>query len=167
MRVFLVIVGVIAVAFLGLMALGGGGQEPPNCSVHKENYDAESCHPWLAVMGALGEPFAPKLELPQRRFVLAVPPASAEPIAVPRSDDDVRFAKFELTRGSAASIVYECTNGKRCPRSLCLIAPEVSSPPEKCGQNDAPRQSGSLLIDSSGGTLKFVGVMGEGEVDLR
>lgn len=165
MRLFLIVIGIAAVAFLGLMALGGGGQEAPKSDADKENYDAQS-HWWLRAMGAIGEPFAPKLELPERDFALVVPPAPPKQIEVARSDEDIRLAKFELVRGRAASIVYQCSNGEGCSQTLCLVAAGVPAP-DNCGKNAEPKESGSLRIDPSGGTLTFLAVLGEGEVRLR
>src|SRR5215469_3383725 len=123
MRIFLVLLAVLGVAFFAAMLLGGGKDDcrPPFSSGAGSAGKKDCATPsWTTALGSVADLFAPKVELSQKRFDVD---ANHSPrIAVPTSTKSTRIAKFALVAGDGVVISYDCrsSSGKKCSSVLCI-----------------------------------------------
>jgi hypothetical protein len=152
MRLFLILVAVLAVVFFAAMGLGGN---------HTRSGPTPS---WAALLGTATAPFAPKITLAQRHF--DVDAAHQPRAAVPRSTTSTRVAKFALVSGDAVRIRYACraASGRQCPQTLCLYK---GAPVAGCDEQSTKALDGSVVIYDDGGDLIFEALRGAAAVELR
>lgn len=145
MRKLLVVAVVIAVAFAGLLAMGGGGGTAAGYTPG----------PVMELLGDLTAPFAARAELGARRFT--VMPTAPQVVPIARADEPRRVARFTLESGPAMRITYDCGVAGRsgCPATICLVATGVARPAGCPADPPPPRPSGGLIVQDVGGTVRF------------
>lgn len=168
MRVFLVVLAVLAVAFFAAMLLGGGKDDcrPPFSSGAGSAGKKDCATPsWTTALGSLTDLFAPKVELSQKRF--DVDATHSARITVPRSKKSTRIAKFALVAGEGVVISYDCrsSSGSKCSSVLCIYK---SKPlPDGCTDQNSHAQDGSIVVADDGGALTFKAARGPASVELK
>jgi hypothetical protein len=134
MRLFLIVLIVVGIAFLGIVGLVGNSEEPP------ADYKPGSL---TAFFGNLA------LLYPGATWTVPSP----NPFPVPRhatvpASGRTRVARFALKSGNFARVTFACA-GSDCSQSLCLVGP--GGPTADCQDN--PKDTGSLVLDPAGGTI--------------
>jgi hypothetical protein len=166
MRIFLILLAVLAVAFFAAMLLGGGKSDcrPPSSSGPAGQKECTTPS-WTTALGSVTDLFAPKIKLSQQRFDVD---ANHSPrIAVPTSTTSTRIAKFALVAGDGVVISYDCrsSTGKNCSSVLCIYR---SKPlPSGCTDQNSHAQDGSIVIADQGGDLTFRAGRGPASVELK
>jgi len=161
MRVFLIVVAVLGVAFY--VALIWGGSEHGGKWTSGEVHQKMSESSWGSVFNAIGDRFAPKLELAQKRFDVDAIRSPMVGIDVPRSSQSMRIAKFALIAGDAIEIQYQSS-------TLCVSRTGQPWPPdcEEDKKNSSwSKDEGSLVIRGEGGRLTFKVLHGPASAELR
>jgi hypothetical protein len=137
MRLFLIVLIVVGIAFLGIVGLVGNSEKPP---ADTANYKPGSL---TAFFGNLA------LLYPGATWTVPSP----NPFPVPRhatvpASDGTRVARFALKSGNFAVVTFDC-NGSDCSQTLCLVGP--GGPTGECQGN--PKDTGSIVLDPAGGTI--------------
>lgn len=148
MRRVILVVACVGILFLALLAFTGSEDGKPDA----RSYDPPA---WTRLIGALGAPFAPRVDLGARTFTLAPNQVARFSIG---PDDDVssRIGRFALAEGSpagaAARIVLDRPppSGSGSSQEICLTA-TGQGPAIGCGE--ATRSEGSIVVGKDGGTL--------------
>jgi hypothetical protein len=168
MRAFLIVVVVLGLAFFAALIWGGSDEQKPQSPEDAQQHMSKSS--WGSVFTAIGDRFAPKLELTQKRFDVDAIRAPKVEIDVPRSSQSTRIAKFALVAGEAIEIHYDCRTsaGADCSSTLCVLRTAQNWPPD-CDANshNSSRGEGSLVIRGEGGKLIFKVLHGPATAELK
>jgi hypothetical protein len=169
MRVVVVLLAVLGVAFFAAMVLGRGKDDcrPPFSSGARSLGQKDCATPsWTSALSRLTDLFAPEVELSQKRF--DVDATHSKRIAVPPSTKSVRIAKFALVAGDGVIIVYECRSSTRnCPSVLCIYKSTPRVCPAGNSQAREAREDGRVAIFDDGGDLTFGAARGPASVELK
>jgi len=164
MRVFLIVMAVLGVVFYAVLIWGGSDDPPPrNFNDMLARMKQSS---WGSVFNAIGDRFAPKLELAQKRFDVVAPRTLT--VDVPRSSQSTRIAKFALAAGEAIEISYQCppSAGSDCTKTLCVTRAGQSGF-GGCTDQNTSKGEGSLIIHAEGGQLTFSALQGPASAALQ
>jgi hypothetical protein len=152
MRKPIILALVCLVAFVAVLAFAGssGKTDTSNPNVPTPT--------WLALLGSLTSPFANNAVLPQTKLSLL--PAAPVSLSVPKSDDDMRIARFEIAGAGAVQIRYTCqgSNAKDCNQIACLggTPAPVRPPVAGCTDHNACwRPDVAIRVFKGGGILTF------------
>lgn len=141
MRVAVIVLVVLGLAFVGLMvfgavrhggearAAGASGSAPPT---RNGEVDEDALQDWsppdaAEVTARLFSPFAPRIGFPGR---IEAPADAAFPARreAPRGGDDMRVARVERVSGAPLRVSHDCVDAddRQCPQVACLCAPGVT-----------------------------------------
>lgn len=149
MRRVILVAACLALLFVALMALSGDGGEKPSPQ------DQRSFRPpaWTRLIGRLGAPFAPRLELGSRTFALA--PGQTIPFSIGPSEDSSRVGRFALAAGSPGAAAVKVTldrpppGGNGSSQEVCVAAAPAQLP----GCAEKAVSEGSVVVGMDGGKL--------------
>jgi hypothetical protein len=158
MRAVIIILVVIAAAFIALMVLGTGQnskQQAPADANGRQSF-AQSFDPEKSGISAIGRliaPFSPKVKLPRNTFTFGLTGTS---VNVPASSDQFRKASFHVAQGcidhaggancSAVQISYQSVGGE---------GKDMQLDQQKWQGTKGDPSTGSIVVLSRGGTLSF------------
>ena len=164
MRVFLIVIAVLGIAFYAVLIWGGSGETPQMSWAEAREQTNGSL--WGRAISVVGDRFAPKLELSQKRFDVVAPARLT--VDVPRSSQSTRIAKFALIGGEAIEINYQCppSAGPDCPKTLCVTRSGQSGFGD-CTDKNTSKAEGSLIIHAEGGWLTFQALQGAASAALQ
>jgi hypothetical protein len=152
MRVFLILVAVLAVIFFAAMGLGGGKDDcrPPFVAASAQDAGKKECP-------------APKIKLSKTSFQVD-DTHSAEVSVPPSQKKSPRIVKFALVSGDAVLITYQHSpscSAKDCKAvALCVYKSEPL--PAGCTKDNSHAKDGSIVVADDGGSLTFK-VLGPGK----
>lgn len=153
MKVMLLVLAVLAVAFAVVLGLGAGRQDTskprPGAASLKDYLNDHPAPPWARNFGALLKPFSPRLKLDEQTF--RVEPLRPLKVPIPEANARFRTARFRVPRSfcRTASITYQSFFGQGHAEGLDNQKWE----PSKEEPEDPASCAGSLVILQSGGQL--------------
>ena len=147
MRPMIILIIACAALFDAFVNLAGDHGRPVSTDVWAHPPEKPD---WVLRLGTLTAPFAPKLKLEGSPFSLAA--SESRQFPVPPSSESGRVARFLLTSGYTARVIYDCKTAERknCRQTLCLLGPHTPHPADCPG---TPSASGSVLVYNAGGVL--------------
>lgn len=161
MRTVIIVLIVIAVAFVAVAVLGvrrTGDAKFAGAPPQKDGkVDQDALVNWTPpsmadLIARISGPFAPKLELPAPK--IALPPGASDTRTVPSSSSRLRVARITLKSGAGLRIQYACLpqSGRQCPELVCICSPsalftalQISSCPESWRRK---RMSGEACVSN-------------------